>query len=106
MWYRDKVYPEILSHLKERPEYKEIPEAFDRLEKAIDYTVPHGKGLRSLWTMKSYKFLANLCDLTRENCKLSAVLTWITEMLFSVILILDDIMNNSDLRCGKIACSV
>jgi len=56
---------------------------------------------RGLLTVLTYKELVDKSELTEENVKLAQYLGWCVELLQSFLLILDDIMDDSETRRGQ-----
>ena len=71
------------------------------LLKALQYNVPRGKKNRGLATVTAFKILAPREDHTDDKLKLAHYLGWCVEMVQSVFLILDDIMDGSETRRGQ-----
>lgn len=68
--------------------------------KALQYNVPNGKKNRGLALVLAYKMLAPSSELTEENLRLAQCLGWCVEMLQSVFIMSDDIMDDSVTRRG------
>ncbi|XP_066249481.1 geranyl diphosphate synthase-like [Euwallacea similis] len=99
----NEVFPEFMGGVRELSVYAEVPEVLDRLSAAIDYTVPHGKLIRTIRIMTDYKRITDPEDQTPEKIHKIKMLCWFTELIHSAVLILDDIMDKSNIRRGKLA---
>jgi farnesyl diphosphate synthase len=97
------VWPDLVRDMTEytkRFESKLTPKWF---AKSLQYNVPNGKKNRGLMLVLAYKMLAQNGELTEENVRLAQCLGWCVEMLQSVFLMNDDIMDGSETRRGH-AC--
>lgn len=72
----------------------------ERLEKMIDYNVPHGKKLRGMCTYESFAILSNN-EAPIEYINKAKALGWCIELLQAAFLVADDIMDNSKTRRGQ-----
>nr|CAI5863584.1 unnamed protein product [Callosobruchus analis] len=95
------VFPDIVRDLTDAGRHTDIPEVTKRFAKVLQYNVPNGKKVRGLSTVISYKILEKPENLTPENIRLANVLGWCVEMLQSYFLIIDDVMDKSELRRGQ-----
>lgn len=69
--------------------------------RALQYNVPQGKKNRGLACVLAYRMLAKTEDITPENIRKAQYLGWCIEMLHSMYLIADDIMDGSSTRRGQ-----
>lgn len=69
--------------------------------RALQYNVPQGKKNRGLACVLAYRMLAKSEDITPENIRKAQYLGWCIEMLHSMYLIADDIMDGSHMRRGQ-----
>lgn len=69
--------------------------------RALQYNVPQGKKNRGLACVLAYRMLAKTEDITPENIRKAQYLGWCIEMLHSMYLIADDIMDGSTTRRGQ-----
>ncbi|KAJ4747552.1 Farnesyl pyrophosphate synthase [Rhynchospora pubera] len=72
-----------------------------RVEEILDYNVPRGKLNRGLAVIETCKALKG-DELSEEQFFLASVLGWCLEWLKACLLVLDDIMDNSQTRRGRI----
>ncbi|XP_028158125.1 uncharacterized protein LOC114351208 [Ostrinia furnacalis] len=93
-------FPDIVRDLTETGKHTDVPEASKWLAKLLQYNVPNGKKNRGLATVLSYKMLAKPDDLTPENIHLANIMGWCTEMFHTHQLLLNDIMEGTELRRG------
>lgn len=68
--------------------------------KALQYNVPRGKKNRGLVTVLAYKTLLN-GQPADDNLRRAQFLGWCVEMLQSMLLISDDVMDHSETRRGQ-----
>lgn len=94
------VWPDIVRDLSEYAKKHDIGDAASKwFARVLQYNVPKGKRNRGLATVIAYKMLSN--DHSEENVRLAQILGWCVEMIQSVFLITDDIMDNSPQRRGQ-----
>nr|KAI8759762.1 farnesyl pyrophosphate synthase-like [Biomphalaria glabrata] len=74
-------------------------EALSRFKEMIRYTVPRSLNSKGLIVVIAYKYLVP--DAGEEDLKIARVLGWCAEMLQSSFIVSDDMMDNSELRDGK-----
>ncbi|KAG8095493.1 hypothetical protein GUJ93_ZPchr0012g20342 [Zizania palustris] len=79
---------------------KKLRSQFATLAKMLDYNVLGGKPNRGLSVIDSYKILKGTDVLIKEEIFLACTLGWCIEWLQAYFLVLDDIMDNSQTRCG------
>ncbi|KAJ4799265.1 Farnesyl pyrophosphate synthase [Rhynchospora pubera] len=93
---------DILKHeLMHDADIKFTEEMRLRVEEILDYNVPRGKLNRGLAVIETYKALKG-DELSEEEFFLASVLGWCLEWLQACLLVLDDIMDNSQTRRGCI----
>ncbi|CAH1956275.1 unnamed protein product [Acanthoscelides obtectus] len=92
------VFPDIVRDLTDAGRHTDIPEVTKRFAKVLQFNVPNGKKIRGLSTVISYKILEKPENLTPENIRLANVLGWCVEMLKSFDMIMDDVIDKSELR--------
>jgi len=97
------VFPELVAELTEdgqkfcsNPHVQKTKAWFSRV---LSYNVPFGKRTRGLSVAWAYRHCATPVD--ADGIYLSYILGWCLEMLQAYILVVDDIMDNSDLRRGQ-----
>lgn len=94
------VWPDIVRDLTEYAKKYETDGAPKWFAKSLQYNCPNGKKNRGLALVLAYKMLAPGADLTEENLQLAQTLGWCVEMLQSVFIMADDIMDGSETRRG------
>ncbi|KAJ1702425.1 hypothetical protein LUZ63_002204 [Rhynchospora breviuscula] len=93
---------DILKHeLMHDADIKFTEEMRLRVEEILDYNVPRGKLNRGLAVIETYKALKG-DELSEEEFFLASVLGWCLEWIQACLLVLDDIMDNSQTRRGRI----
>ncbi|XP_053962454.1 farnesyl pyrophosphate synthase-like isoform X4 [Anastrepha ludens] len=95
------VYPDVVSELTEFANRYESKVAANWFEKALQYNLSPTNMKNSVITVLTYKHLVKGDQLTAENLRLAHLLGWCLELLHSVILITDDIVDNSTTRRGQ-----
>lgn len=93
-------FPDIVRDLTETGKHIDVPEASKWLAKVLQYNVPNGKKNRGLATILAYKMLEKRENLTPENIHLANIMGWCTEMFHTHQLILNDIMEGTEMRRG------
>lgn len=94
------VWPDLVRDLTEYAKQYESNAAPKWFSKSLQYNVPNGKKNRGLALVLAYKMLAPASELTEENLRLAQTLGWCVEMLQSVFIMADDIMDASETRRG------
>lgn len=97
------VWPDIVRDLTEYAKQFDTKISPKHFPKSLQYNVPNGKKNRGLALVLAYKMLAPADQLTDENIRLAQILGWCVEMLQSVFIMADDIMDGSETRRGH-AC--
>nr|QYV43139.1 farnesyl diphosphate synthase [Colaphellus bowringi] len=92
------IFPDIVRDLTDAGRHTDIPEVTKRFAKVLQYNVPTGKKTRGLSTVIAYKMLEKPENLTPENVKLANVLGWCVELLRGFGVVIDDIIDNSEVR--------
>ncbi|KAJ3677542.1 hypothetical protein LUZ60_003266 [Juncus effusus] len=95
------LYDRLKDELLHDPAVEFTEEMRQNLEEMLDYNVPRGKLNRGLAVIETCKAL-NGGELSDEQFFLSCVLGWGIEWLQACLLILDDIMDNSQTRRGRL----
>ncbi|KAJ6641196.1 Farnesyl pyrophosphate synthase [Pseudolycoriella hygida] len=95
------VFPDLVRDLTDKTKKYDRADASKWFAKALQYNVPRGKKNRGLVTVMAYKILVDQNQLTPENLRKAQYLGWCVEMLQSVFLITDDIMDGSTTRRGQ-----
>jgi farnesyl diphosphate synthase len=95
------VFPDLVRDLTDKTKKYDRSDASNWFAKALQYNVPRGKKNRGLVTVLAYKTLVDQNQLTPENLRKAQYLGWCVEMLQSVFLITDDIMDGSKTRRGQ-----
>lgn len=77
-----------------------------RIQKVFDYNLPLGKHRSGISTVLAYKTLSkseeNTTNRLDSNLELANYLGWCVDMSVVAILVLDDIMDNSEFRRGQV----
>ncbi|CAH0551070.1 unnamed protein product [Brassicogethes aeneus] len=94
------LFPDIVRDLTDAGRHTDIPEVTKRFAKLLQYNVPNGKKNRGLSVVASYKTLEKPENLTPESIRLANILGWCVEMLQGFLLVVDDVMDQSDTRRG------
>jgi farnesyl diphosphate synthase len=94
------VWPDIVRDLTEYTKKFEGDAAPKWFAKSLQYNCPNGKKNRGLALVLAYKMLMPNGQITEENLQLAQILGWCVEMLQSVFLMADDIMDGSQTRRG------
>lgn len=97
------VWPDIVRDLTEYAKKFDTKISPKHFPKSLQYNVPNGKKNRGLALVLAYKMLCPPSELTDENVRLAQILGWCVEMLQSVFILADDIMDMSETRRGH-AC--
>lgn len=71
------------------------------LRQVIEYNVPFGKKTRGIFVVKAYKQLKGSESISDDELRLAQVLGWCVEMLQAVLLVADDVMDQSLTRRGQ-----
>ncbi|XP_059060873.1 uncharacterized protein LOC131853833 [Achroia grisella] len=91
-------FPDIVRDLTETGKHIDVPEATKWLAKLLQYNVPNGKKNRGLATVLAYKMLEKPENLTPESVHLANIMGWCTEMFHTHHLLLNDIMEGTEMR--------
>jgi farnesyl diphosphate synthase len=94
------IWPDLVRDLTEYAKKYETEGAPKWFAKSLQYNCPNGKKNRGLALVLAYKMLAPSAELTEENLQLAQTLGWCVEMLQSVFIMADDIMDGSETRRG------
>ncbi|XP_025834964.1 farnesyl pyrophosphate synthase [Agrilus planipennis] len=94
------VFPDLVRDLTEAGRHTDIPEVTKRFAKVLQYNVPYGKKTRGLFAVKAYKMLENQQNLTPESIRQAIILGWCVQMCQGSLVVLDDVMDNSETRRG------
>ena len=94
------VWPDIVRDLTEYAKKYEADNTPKWFAKSLQYNCPNGKKNRGLALVLTYKMLATNGEITEENMQLAQILGWCVEMLQSVFIMADDIMDGSETRRG------
>lgn len=95
------VFPDLVRDLTDKTKKYDRTDASNWFARALQYNVPRGKKNRGLVTVMAYKILVDQDRLTPDNLRKAQYLGWCVEMLQSVFLITDDIMDGSLTRRGQ-----
>ncbi|XP_026300400.1 farnesyl pyrophosphate synthase-like isoform X2 [Apis mellifera] len=92
------IWPDIVRELSEEEYNEELPDVKKWIKKVLEYTVPKGGKRRSVPTVIAYKLLASQDQLTEENIRLARILAWSIEIMQTCHIIIDDILDNANMR--------
>lgn len=95
------VFPDVVRDLTAYASKYDKSLATKWFVRALQYNVPQGKKNRGLACVLAYRMLAKTEDITPENIRKAQYLGWCIEMLHSMYLIADDIMDGSSTRRGQ-----
>uniref|UniRef100_A0A182JX98 Farnesyl pyrophosphate synthase n=1 Tax=Anopheles christyi TaxID=43041 RepID=A0A182JX98_9DIPT len=95
------VFPDVVRDLTAYASKYDKNVATKWFVKALQYNVPQGKKNRGLACVLAYRMLARQEELTPENIRRAQYLGWAIEMLHSMFLIMDDVMDGSVTRRGQ-----
>ncbi|XP_054737649.1 farnesyl pyrophosphate synthase-like [Anastrepha obliqua] len=96
------VYPDVVRDLTVFGNNNASKMAADWFEKALNYNLSPTNTKNSVITVLTYKNLMKGDQLTAENLRLAHLLDWCRELLHSVILITDDIIDKGIKRRGQL----
>ncbi|XP_053965452.1 farnesyl pyrophosphate synthase-like [Anastrepha ludens] len=96
------VYPDVVRDLTDFGNNNASKMVADWFEKALNYNLSPTNTKNSVITVLTYKNLMKGDQLTADNLRLAHLLDWCRELLHTVILIIDDIMDNSTTRRGQL----
>ncbi|XP_053963993.1 farnesyl pyrophosphate synthase-like [Anastrepha ludens] len=96
------VYPAVVNELTEFANRYESKDAAEWFKKALQYNLSPTNTKNSITTVLTYKNLVKKDQLTAEKLRLAHLLGWCLEVLHSMILITDDILDNSTTRRGQL----
>ncbi|XP_055688435.1 farnesyl pyrophosphate synthase-like [Lutzomyia longipalpis] len=94
-------FPEIVKELKDKAKQYDSLGQGERIEQALLYNVPGGKHFRGLNVIKTFEEIAPKEYLTDTNRKLTICLGWCIELLQSILLIVDDVLDGGTVRRNK-----
>lgn len=98
------VFPDLVRDLTDKTRRYNTAEVALGFAKALQYNVPRGKKNRGLVTVLAYKTLRQANGdgpLSDEDLRRAHYLGWCVEMLHSMLLITDDMMDRSETRRGQ-----
>jgi len=96
------VFPDIVRDLTETHRQTEIPDVTKWYSKVLQYNVPGGKKNRGLALILAYRMLAPADTQTPERIREAQNMGWCIEMLQAFFLVLDDMIDGSETRRGRI----
>ncbi|XP_012343965.1 farnesyl diphosphate synthase [Apis florea] len=91
------IWPDIVRELTENND-QELQHVNKWKTKVLEYNVPKGGRRRSISLVVAYKLLASQDQLTEENIRLARILAWCMEILQAVYIVMDDIVDHTDMR--------
>uniref|UniRef100_A0ABD2XAK8 Farnesyl pyrophosphate synthase n=1 Tax=Trichogramma kaykai TaxID=54128 RepID=A0ABD2XAK8_9HYME len=95
------LWPDVVRDLTDAGRYRDVPDATKWLAKVLQGNVPSGKKNRALSLVYAYRKLVPADELTDDNLRLARILGWCVEMFQASFLVLDDIMDHSQMRRGQ-----
>ncbi|XP_055682830.1 farnesyl pyrophosphate synthase-like [Lutzomyia longipalpis] len=96
------MFPDLINELKAAYKVHDPDDGGEHLEEVLKYNVDGGKNIRSIILLKSYEEIASENMKTEENLKRASYLAWCLELMQTSFLILDDIIDGSRTRRGKL----
>nr|QAX24807.1 farnesyl diphosphate synthase 2 [Matsumurasca onukii] len=96
------VFPDIVRDLTETHRQNEIPEVTKWYSKILQYNVPGGKKNRGLALVLAYRMLTSSDAQTPDKIRDVQVMGWCIEMLQAFFLVLDDMIDGSETRRGRL----
>lgn len=96
------VFPDVVRDLTETGRIIDIPDVTKWYSRVLQYNVPGGKKNRGLALVLAYRMLAKPQDVTPENIRLATIMGWCIEMLQAFFLVIDDMIDQSETRRGRI----
>lgn len=91
------LWPDIVRELTENNN-QELQDVNEWTAKVLEYNVPKGGRRRSISLIVAYKLLASQDQLTEENIHSARILAWCMEILQAVYIVMDDIIDHTDMR--------
>ncbi|KAL5290163.1 FDPS family protein [Megaselia abdita] len=95
------VFPDIVRDITDKTKEYNGKDISNWFAKALQYNVPRGKKNRGLATIITYKKLVATNELTDQNLRLCHILGWCVELLQTMLLMCDDVMDGSQTRRGQ-----
>ncbi|CAH0590337.1 unnamed protein product [Chrysodeixis includens] len=95
--------PEFIQHVGKGPVLQQVPTpAANWVKEMVNYMVTGGKLDRGLGVTAAYQFLEAPENITEKKLQLARVLGWCAEMTHAYLVIIDDIIDCSTTRRGKL----
>lgn len=94
-------FTDVVRVLTEVGQHKELNEANKWYSKVLHYNTPGGKLNRGLAVPCTYRMLAPHDQHTPEMIHLTCIVGWCVELLQAFFLVMDDIMDGSQVRRGR-----
>ncbi|XP_055699824.1 farnesyl pyrophosphate synthase-like [Phlebotomus papatasi] len=95
-------FPGIVQELKGIAEKYAAFGVGEHFERVLEYNLQGGKKLRGVSSWQAYQLLVPKDSITEDSLKLAGYLGWCIEMLHAAILMIDDIMDRSITRRGRL----
>lgn len=96
------VFPDVVKELTQLATTQfGFRDTANHFERTLEYNVPHGKKIRGLTVVLAYKGLIKNEENLPEKYRQAYLLGWCMELLQSVFLMSDDMVDQSEVRRGK-----
>ncbi|XP_043797658.1 farnesyl pyrophosphate synthase-like [Apis laboriosa] len=99
------MWPDIVRELTEE-DIKELPDVKKWTKEILEYNVPKGGKRRSVPLVIAYKLLTSQDQLTEENIHLARILAWYIEIMQAFHTMIDDILDNANIRRNQLTWHV
>ncbi|KAL3267276.1 hypothetical protein HHI36_011407 [Cryptolaemus montrouzieri] len=96
-------FPHFVEDLTSNNLITDLPVMNRKLKKILNYNVPTGKHIRAAILIAVYKSIMQENNIRSGNIREDFILAWCMEMMGTYILIMDDIVDNSETRRGKLS---
>ncbi|GBP64242.1 Farnesyl pyrophosphate synthase 1, mitochondrial [Eumeta japonica] len=96
-----ETWPSISQNILNSNKFADVPDVPKWLKKVYDYNLQGGKKNRGLTTVLAYEMLESPDKVTDEMLKLARVLGWCVELMQAFFVMLDDLMDSSEMRRGS-----
>lgn len=96
------IYPDIVNDLVETVEGYKCNNFAESFRKTLEYNLHLSNRKHGIIPVLTYRCIAQKHELTAENIKLAQILGWCIEIVHVLSFITDDVVDNSDLRRGKV----
>uniref|UniRef100_A0A1B6E8U3 Farnesyl pyrophosphate synthase n=1 Tax=Clastoptera arizonana TaxID=38151 RepID=A0A1B6E8U3_9HEMI len=96
------IFPDIVRDLTESGKILDVPDVTKWYSRLLQYNVPGGKKNRGLAMVLGYKMFAKPELQTPEHIRKVHIMAWCIEMLQAFFLVLDDMIDQSETRRGRL----